>query len=254
MRHLNKTLTVLLVLMLFLPLVARVKYPSLDMMVNDEAGILSRRQESELENLLKRVKDNTSAEVVLLTVTDLQGLTIEDYSIRLAEKWKVGKSDRDNGVILLVSTGDRKVRLEVGYGLESILTDARSSYIINDKIIPEFRRNDYYSGIKEGLTSVTGVITGEYEISDEELAAYQQRSQDKKGKGGFPFGIIIFILFMLLSGRRRGGLFTWLLLGSMFGDRGGRGGFGGFSGGSGGFGGFSGGGGSFGGGGASGGW
>ncbi|MCF7919286.1 MAG: TPM domain-containing protein [Candidatus Cloacimonetes bacterium] len=250
--QIRKLVIFLLLTLLMLPLLAKLRLPELKMMVNDEAGILSRGEEQELESLLRTVKDRTSSEVVLLTITSLQGLTIEEYGIRLADEWKVGKADRDNGLILLVSTGDRKVRLEVGYGLEGILTDARCSYIINESILPAFRSNNYYEGIKAGLSSATGLITGEYIISDEELAAYQEKQQRKRSSGGIPVGLIIFILFLLLSRRRGGGggIFSALLLGSMLGGHSGRGGMSG----GGGFGGFSGGGGGFGGGGASGGW
>ena len=258
MKNLRRTVIFCLVLMILLPLSAKLNLPGLKMMVNDEAGILNKQEELELESLLRVIKERTSAEMVLVIVKNLQGLAIEDYSMRLAEKWKVGKADRDNGVILLVSTGDRKIRLEVGYGLEGILTDARSSYIINENILPSFRKNDYFGGIKAGIVSAGGLISGEYEITNEDMTEYQKRLDERTDSGGFPFGIVIFILFLILSRRRGGGLFTALFLGSMLGGRGGfGGGSGGFSGGSGssgGFGGFSGGGGSFGGGGASGGW
>jgi len=258
MKNLRRTVIFCLVLMILLPLSAKLNLPGLKMMVNDEAGILNKQEELELESLLRVIKEQTSAEMVLVIVKNLQGLAIEDYSMRLAEKWKVGKADRDNGVILLVSTGDRKIRLEVGYGLEGILTDARSSYIINENILPSFRKNDYFGGIKAGIVSAGGLISGEYEITNEDMTEYQKRLDERTDSGGFPFGIVIFILFLILSRRRGGGLFTALFLGSMLGGRGGfGGGSGGFSGGSGssgGFGGFSGGGGSFGGGGASGGW
>ena len=232
---------------------AAVMIPTLKMMVNDEANILTSSQESELEQLLRNTMSATSAEMALLTVTDLSGLTIEDYSMRVVENWKLGKKDRDNGILLLVSINDRKVRLEVGYGLEDIVTDAKSSYIINTIIVPQFRQGDYYEGIHAGLSATSGLITSTYEISSEELAKYQQSQARKKKSGGIPLGLIIFILFIIFSGKRgRGGLLTGVFLGSMMGGHGSGGRSGGFGGG--GFGGFSGGGGGFGGGGASGGW
>ena len=253
MNHKTKIFIIAILILFAFCLQAAVKIPDLKMMVNDNAGILTSNQESDLEQLLRNTMSATSAEIALLTVTDLSGLTIEDYSIRVAEKWKLGKKDRDNGILLLVSINDRKVRLEVGYGLEDIITDAKSSYIINTIIVPQFRQGNYYEGIREGLAAATGLVTSTYEISSEELAKYQQNQARKKKSGGFPVGLIIFILFMILSGRRgRGGLLPWLFLGSMMGGRGGGGRSGGGFGG--GFGGFSGGGGGFGGGGASGGW
>ncbi|MDP8219840.1 MAG: TPM domain-containing protein [Candidatus Stygibacter frigidus] len=249
----NKIFIIAGIILLASCLQAAVKIPALKMMVNDDANILTSRQESELEQLLRNTMSATSAEMALLTVTDLSGLTIEDYSMRVVEKWKLGKKDRDNGILLLVSINDRKVRLEVGYGLEDIVTDAKSSYIINTIIIPQFRQGNYYEGISAGLSATAGLVTSTYEISSEELAKYQQDQARRKKSGGIPVGLIIFILFMILSGRRgRGRLLPLLFLGSMMGGRGGGGRSGGFGGG--GFGGFSGGGGSFGGGGASGGW
>ncbi len=247
----NKIYIIIGLLLIINCLQSAVKLPVLKMMVNDNAGILSKQEEQELEQLLRSTESGTSAEIALLTVKNLSGLTIEDYSMRVVEQWKLGKSDRDNGILLLVSVDDRKVRLEVGYGLEDIVTDAKSSYIINTLILPEFRKGDYYQGIREGLRAASGLISETYIISAEELAKYQQ-SQTRSRKGsGIPVGLIIFILFMIISmRRRRGGILPWLFLGSMMGGRGGgrSGGFGG------GFGGFSGGGGGFGGGGASGGW
>lgn len=248
----NRKFMITAILLLIVLQLSAVKIPRLTMMVTDNAQILNRQQENRLEGLLRSVKQSTSAEIALLTVKDMGGLTIEDYSIRVVDNWKLGKADRDNGVLLLVSTGDRKVRLEIGYGLEDIVTDAKSSYIINTMILPSFRDGDYYSGIEKGLAAVGGLINETYVISAEELAKYQRSEERSKKSGGIPVGLIIFILFIVLSGRRRGGLFTWLLLGSMMG--GGRSGNSGGFGSGGGFGGFSGGGGGFGGGGASGGW
>lgn len=248
----NRKFMITAILLLIVLQLSAVKIPRLTMMVTDNAQILNRQQENRLEGLLRSVEQSTSAEIALLTVKDMGGLTIEDYSIRVVDNWKLGKADRDNGVLLLVSTGDRKVRLEIGYGLEDIVTDAKSSYIINTMILPSFRDGDYYSGIEKGLAAVGGLINETYVISAEELAKYQRSEERSKKSGGIPVGLIIFILFIVLSGRRRGGLFTWLLLGSMMG--GGRSGNSGGFGSGGGFGGFSGGGGGFGGGGASGGW
>ncbi|MDP8210646.1 MAG: TPM domain-containing protein [Candidatus Stygibacter australis] len=253
MNHKTKLVIIAVFFLFAFFLQAAVKIPDLKMMVNDNANILTSRQESDLEQLLRNTMSATSAEIALLTVIDLSGLTIEDYSMKVVEKWKLGKKDRDNGILLLVSINDRKVRLEVGYGLEDIVTDAKSSYIINTIIVPQFRQGNFYEGIHAGLAAATGLVTSTYEISSEELAKYQQNQARKKKSGGFPVGMIIFILFMILSRRRgRGGLLPWLFLGSMMGGRGGGGRSGGGFGG--GFGGFSGGGGGFGGGGASGGW
>lgn len=231
--------------------------PELKGRVNDYAGVLDSAQKEQLETLLQDVENKTSSQVVLLTVNSLEGDALEDFSIRVVENWKIGQKEFNNGVLVLLAMAEKKIRIEVGYGLESIITDMKSGYIIRELILPYFKKGDYYGGLNRGLTAVTGLISKDFEIKPEQLARYQKES--KRGKGvHIPFTFIIFIIIVILNmvksgtrgGRfgRGGGIFYG---GGGFGS-GGFGG-GGFSGGGGG-GGFSGGGGSFGGGGSSGSW
>jgi len=226
---------------------AAVEIPPLTGRINDTAGILTQSQRSTLERMLSGLEEANTSQVVLLTIPDLQGLTIEDFSIRVAEAWKIGQKGLDNGVILVVALKERRVRIEVGYGLEPLVTDAKSSYIIRRLIIPQFRKGEYYQGIHDGLTRIVGIINRDFDISDEELEKFQRQQKKKSKKSPIPIGLIILIIIILSSiggkGGRGGGPFIFF----------GGGSGGGFSGG-GGFGGFSGGGGGFGGGGASGGW
>jgi len=221
-----------------------ITFPKLEGRVNDYADILNESQERVIEGLLANLETSTSAQAVLLTIKTLEGNTIDDYSIRLTEQadWKIGQKGKDNGVILIVSMGERKLRLEVGYGLEGVLTDLKSSYIIRKIIVPSFKKGDYYEGILKGLTTVSSLIRKESDISEEDLKKFSEKG-DKSSS--FPFVLFLFIFF-------------FFILPAIFGRKGGGGTFwgGGFGGGSsgGGFGGFSGGGGSFGGGGSSGGW
>ena len=226
--------------------------PKLKARVNDNANIINSSDEQKLEALLRNVETKTSSQVALLTISSLQGENLEDYSMRVAQSWKLGQKEFDNGVLLLVALKEKKIRIEVGYGLESIITDAKSGYIIRNYIVPGFKSGNYTGGITNGLLAISGLVTNEFEITDEELAKYNQQQKTGKRKQ-IPFGLIIFLFMFIFGGlgRRRGGLFTALFLGSMLG--GGRSSRGG-SGFGGGFGGFSGGGGGFGGGGASGGW
>jgi len=226
--------------------------PALTGSVNDYAGVLTDDQEVELENLLRQTETGTSSQVVLLTIPTLEDEVLEDFAIRVAETWKLGQKEYDNGVLLLIAMAERKIRIEVGYGLESILTDAKCAYIIRKLMVDHFRAGDNYAGIKAGLTSITGIINKEFDISPEELEKFKKESEGTSGRH-FPFGIIVFIIIVVLSslkkGTRGGGVGSsapWIFFG----------GGGGFSSGGGGFsgGGFSGGGGSFGGGGSSGGW
>jgi len=223
--------------------------PPLTGRVNDTADMLSSSQRSTLERMLSGLEETNSSQVVLLTVPDLQGLTIEDYAIRVAESWKIGQKGLDNGVILVVALKERKIRIEVGYGLEPLVTDAKSDYIIRRLMIPRFQEGDYYQGIHDGLERITGIIRRDFDISPEEMEKFRKEKQKKSGKSPIPIGLIIliFIIISSIGGKGgRGGGTPFIFFGG--------GGSGGGSSSGGGFGGFSGGGGSFGGGGASGGW
>ncbi len=221
-------------------------FPKLTGRVVDQANIFSKSEENQLTALLVGLEKDSEIQAVVVSVKSLDGYAVEDYTIRLAEEWKIGSKASDNGLILLVAPNERDVRIEVGYGLEHKLTDGVSGYIIRKDIIPNFRSGGYFAGVKAGLITVNNVMTGKTTISQQDLR--HSRESEKKGSsiGYIIFLIIISILF-------RGRLFPLLLFGSLMGGgRGGRGGSG-FGGGFGG-GGFSGGGGGFGGGGASGSW
>ena len=246
-----KKLLLLILLVILVCQIFSLNVPKLKGRINDYAGILSSRQQAELESFLASQEAKTSSQIAVLIVSTLNGENLEDYSLKVAEKWKLGQKGFDNGVLLLIALSEKKIRIEVGYGLEHILTDAKSGYIIRNIIVPEFKKGNFYQGILKGLEAIGGLITNEFEITPEQLAKYRE-SQKKSSVASLPFGLIIFIFFLIISSsrrHRRGGLLPMIFLGSMLGGRGGRSGsdFGGF-------GGFSGGGGGFGGGGASGGW
>ncbi len=128
--------------------------PELTGRVVDLADIIPPATESRLNSLLQRHEEATTDQVVVLTVESLEGLEIEDYSIRVVEKWKIGQKGKDNGVLLLVARDDRKVRIEVGYGLEGDLTDLHSKRIIDDRIIPEFKKGNFGEGILYGVSGI----------------------------------------------------------------------------------------------------
>jgi uncharacterized protein len=228
--------------------------------VTDETGTLSSGQVTTLSQKLKDFDSKTSTQIVVFMVQSLEGESLEDVANRIAEKNKIGRKGKDNGVLLFIAKSDRKIRIEVGYGLEGALTDAISSQIIRKEIAPSFKNNNFYEGIDKGTDAIISVTKGEY-------TADKKSSKDLNGITclGLPifviivFGIIFFSIFMSIirrifgfgrgiysGGRRGGGWSNWGGGGGFFG--------GGSSGSSGGFSGFSGGGGSFGGGGASGGW
>ncbi|MBS0491235.1 YgcG family protein [Phenylobacterium sp.] len=230
-------------------------FPPLTGRVVDDAGILSPQAEAQLTQELASLETQTGRQLVVATLPDLQGYEIEDYGYQLLRTWGIGSKERNDGAILIVAPSERKVRIEVGYGLEPVLTDALSSLIINQRIIPAFKEGR----LEEGVVDGTQAIVQQLSLPDDEARAAVAKAQESpQGEGGVGFGtiVVIFIIFWLLSGvfggRRRGSLW-WLPL--ILGSGGGGGGRGGWSGGGGfGGGGFSGGGGSGGGGGASGSW
>ncbi len=213
--------------------------------VHDEANILSANTESQLNALLRSHEDSTSNQIGVLVVSSLEGEDIEGYAIRVFKEWKIGQEGKDNGVLFVIAVEDRMMRMEVGYGLEGVLTDALTSRIQRNEVAPFFREGNYEAGIVSGTLAIIQSIEGEY-VNDAPLKKKSKRS---------PIGSVIFVLILILvmAGRNRGGgsgrggaggYWTAAMLGSMLGRGMGGGGGGGFSGGSFGGGGFSGGGGS----------
>ena len=263
---------VLLLVILTVSSLFAIDVPPLEGRINDLTGTLSRDNISNLELILEGIEETTHAQVAVLLVNSLEGDSIEEFSMRVVDRWKLGGEKSDNGVLLLVALGDRKLRIEVGYGLEGALTDAKSHYIIRNVITPYFKSGEIAKGIEEGVLAIGGVITNDYEITPEELVADTKKADS--GSGSIPLIFLFMILFSGISmfsrvkriqrasrqrGSGSGGFLALLIMELLLGGR--RHGSGSISigGGSsfsdgGGFGGFSGGGGSFGGGGASGGW
>jgi len=130
------------------------RFPALSGRVVDQAGLLSPAREAEIATRLEALERDTTAQVVVVTVRDLQGYPIEDYGYRLGRAWGIGQAGEDNGVLLLVAPNERKVRIEVGYGLEPVLTDALSTLIIHNRILPAFREGYFERGILDGVTAI----------------------------------------------------------------------------------------------------
>ena len=167
--------------------------PSLETRVTDLAGILSPEQKASLEEKLQAFERTDSTQIAVLIIPSLQGESLEGYSIRVAEAWKIGHKGQDNGAILLISIEDRAVRIEVGYGLESNLTDARTGQIIRNDFIPRFKRGDYYGGIDAAATAMIESVRGVYEGNPEEESRPSGRPS-----GSRMFHMIIVLLFPLL--------------------------------------------------------
>ncbi|MBF0440876.1 MAG: TPM domain-containing protein [Oligoflexales bacterium] len=222
--------------------------------VVDTADVLSEKTRVYLDQQLRELKKNTGTQIAVLTVKKLENETIEQYSIRVAEKWKLGDASSDRGVILLLSVEDKKVRIEVGQGLEGDLTDVYASRIIREKMVPLFREGDFNAGVISGIVYIISFTDPDYRLLSEDGKPFKKRrgSFSGAGLGLIPLIVLIFIIIAasgilpFFPGFSRRRIYGWH-------DRFGGGGF--FGGGSGGgFGGFSGGGGGFSGGGASGGW
>ncbi len=177
--------------------------PPLRARVNDHAGMLSQGVVRQLDLLLKDLEQRDSTQIVVLTVPSLEGDALEDFSMRVAEQWKVGHKGLDNGAILLISRADRKVRIEVGYGLEGRLTDLQAGRIIRGIIVPEFKAGRFDQGVVNGVQAMIDVVRGEF------------KAEDKKDSGGFgsrdltnaiPFlFLFVFLVFCAWAGESAAG-------------------------------------------------
>ena len=235
--------------------------PSEQTSVYDYIGLLPQQQKNALERKLIRYSDSTSTQIVVAIIKSTEGEDIDYLGAQWGHKWGIGQADKDNGILVLLARGDRRIAISTGYGVEATLTDAMSRRIIQNVIIPKFKQDDYYGGLNAGTDAIFQVLKGEF---------VEERTFDNSE--GFPLDsllpIIIFIVILIIlsrrnrrgggrnGGRRSTGLDLWdvIILSNMGRSGGSSGGFGG--GGSFGGGGFGGGfgGGGFGGGGASGGW
>ena len=168
-RFLNLFLLVSISLILSNSILAQKAVPELwGIRVHDDAHALKQETVDQLEKELKTYEDSTSNQIAILIVQSLDGDVLEEYSLHVAEKWKLGTKNKDNGALLLIAVDDHKMRIEVGQGLESVLTDAQSNRIIRNEIAPEFRRGDYDAGVKAGINGIVKAIAGEYQTDGSE--------------------------------------------------------------------------------------
>jgi uncharacterized protein len=235
--------TLLIVSLAVIAAETKPEFPKLTGRVVDNASMLDTSRERRISELLRAHEDATTNQVVVVTLVDLGGYAIETYSYQLGRARGVGQKDKDNGVLLIVAKQERKVRIEVGYGLEGTLTDAIASNIVHTVILPVFRRGDFGEGIELGVNAIIEALGGQYTIRPERRRV--AASDDVYGLLPVIFLLFIFGLIVFPSFKSRH-LYTG------YNRRGFNGGYHGGSSSS--WGGFSGGGGSFGGGGASGGW
>jgi len=253
-------------------------FPPLTGRVVDQANLLRPEQKVDISSKSEALEAQSGAQLVVVTVNSLGGQRIEDYSYQLGRHWKIGDEKKDDGVLLVVAPKERKVWIATGYGARIRLTDAITSVIYRDAIVPRFKAGDYGGGITAGVDEIVKVMTLPPAEAQRRATQAQtrERAREASGTGFIPVLVIIVIFFSIIGSlarraggrryrRRGGGISPWVVLWGLneLGQASrGRGGWGGGSswgggsgwGGGGGFGGFSGGGGSFGGGGAGGSW
>jgi uncharacterized protein len=201
MRTLLLTLSILILPQLFVRPALALDVPHLEARVTDMAGVLTREQIAALEARLAELERTDSTQLAVLIIPSLQGEVLEDFSERVATQWKLGQRGRDNGALLLISMKERRIRIEVGYGLEPTLTDALSRRIIQNEIGPLFREGQFYAGIDAGLTAMIQAVRGNYQATPSRGAG--------RGRRSFNWLIVLlFPLFWILSavGRWGGGL------------------------------------------------
>ena len=237
-------------LVVIAPAWAAPKFPALTGRVVDDANILSSQTKADLNTKLAALEQKTSRQLVVVTIPSLGGYEISDYGYQLGRNWGIGQKSLNNGILFIVAPTEHKTRIEVGYGLEPIVTDALSSVIIQTQVLPPFRKGDFNAGVEAGADALIEQLSLETsEAEKRAAAAAERRPQGDSGGGLTGFLIMLFIFFMIARVFGGWGLLPFLLMGGGGGGRGG-----GWSDGGDGGGWSGGGGGSFGGGGSSGSW
>lgn len=230
-----KFLKVFLLSILFLGNANALEVPALHERITDQVGMLSENKKQELTSFLEAHESKTGNQIAVLIIPTLGGDSLEDFSIRVVDQWKLGKKGKDNGVLLLIVKNDRKIRIEVGYGLEGELTDAKTAQIIRNIIVPDFKNGDFARGVEDGIMSIVGVLDSQSGMPTPSDESSQPTHPERIPSPQLIFFLLIFGIIVLsrlfLPGRYRSSGY-W-----SSGGFGGGGGGGGFSGGGGGFGG-----------------
>jgi uncharacterized protein len=211
-QHLKFALACSLTLFLFITAFAQQPIPDLwGQRVHDEAHVLKQETIDRLENDLKSYEDSTSNQIAILIIKNLNEENIEDYSLKVVEKWKLGTKSKDNGALLLIAIDDHKMRIEVGHGLEGVLTDAQSNRIIRNEMAPNFRRSDYDAGVLAAISAMKSAIGGEYtaDEADEHTNDFESMGWGTK----ILIGSIIFIFLGIFAsiGLFSEGAMAWVL-------------------------------------------
>lgn len=173
--------------------------PPLSSRITDEANLISPEKKAEWEGLLSFHEKNTSDQIAILIIPSLEGEVLEEYSLKVAESWKLGTQERDNGLLILLAVEDRKVRIEVGYGLESILTDVYCNRLIRNTMIPYFKAEDYQEGLNQGLLEILRVLVAGEAPPEPSLLQTVMDFDGLVGSGEVPFVLGIFLSLIFIG-------------------------------------------------------
>jgi uncharacterized protein len=179
------------------------QFPPLTGRVVDEAGILSPQFESEISAQLAAHEKAATTQIVVVTLKSLGGYDIADYGYQLGRHWGIGQKGKNNGALLIVAPAERKMRIEVGYGLEGALTDAVSRDILERRLKPAFRQQNYEQGIRDGVTAILAAIAGEYQAAAPPVSAVPGHAQDTGDIGGFLIAMLVALVSAASFFRRR---------------------------------------------------
>jgi uncharacterized protein len=169
-------------------------FPPLHGRVIDRGDLISDAREAELAATLAALERDTTNQVLVVTASDLQGLPIEDYSRRLAQAWRIGRAGHDNGVLLVVATRQRRVRIQAGRGLEPVLTDALSARIIESEVLPSFRQGYYERGVQRGVAA----IDRQLRLAPAEAAARAAAAERPRARAPIGIGVVVVVIFILM--------------------------------------------------------
>ncbi len=166
--------------------------------VSDFAGIMSDTTKSEINGLFAEVKKSTGAEIAVVTVPSLDDMSVEEYAVRLFKQWGIGQKGKDNGVLFLIAPNERKTRIEVGYGLEPVITDGRAGEIIRQTVIPFFKAGDYNQGILQGSRQIAALVTGKDFVPSVPIP--ESPSQAEETTWPVKVGVILFFALFITLG------------------------------------------------------
>jgi uncharacterized protein len=180
-----------------------IEIPPLTGRVVDLAGLLAPEQRRELEERLAREEEQSSVQIVVATIPTLESEPLEDFSIRLAEAWRIGQKGLDNGAIVIVVEDERRVRVEIGYGLEPVIPDGMAGRIIRERMTPRFREGDFYGGIDGGIDGLTLAAREEYPSTAEATESKRESGSPRIIIGFLVAALGLLILYALLRIARR---------------------------------------------------